>query len=116
VHVIRRRAVRIDRGHRDAAPQGSENGTPRLGLTLAPANTVGAGNQGAGLTLIGQGAEGERFAEGRLHVRAMTPKNRRLPRISEARLEEMIEAGDGRRLAEFAVQSIRTWLDPAVVH
>jgi hypothetical protein len=41
------------------------------------------------LTLIGQGAEGERFAEGRLHVRAMTPKNRR--RISEARLEENIE-------------------------
>jgi hypothetical protein len=31
------------------------------------------------------------IAEGRLHVRVMTRKNRRLPRISKARLEEMIE-------------------------
>ena len=31
------------------------------------------------------------IAEGRLHVRVMTRRNRRLPRISKARLEEMIE-------------------------
>ena len=31
------------------------------------------------------------IAEGRLHVRVMTRGNRRLPRISKARLEEMIE-------------------------
>jgi hypothetical protein len=33
----------------------------------------------------------DRRGNGRLHVRAMTPKNRRLPRIRKARLEEMIE-------------------------
>jgi len=39
-----------DERQASAAPQGSENGTPRLGLTLAPANTVGAGNQGVAVT------------------------------------------------------------------
>jgi serine protease Do len=32
------------------ANAGSQTGTPRLGLTLAPANTVGAGNQGVAIT------------------------------------------------------------------
>jgi serine protease Do len=41
-----------DERQASAAPQGSENGTPRLGLTLAPANTVGAGNQGVAVTAV----------------------------------------------------------------
>jgi serine protease Do len=36
----------------NTAPQGSDNGTPRLGLTLAPAGTVGAGNQGVAVTAV----------------------------------------------------------------
>ena len=41
-----------DERQANAAPQGSENGTPRLGLTLAPANAVGAGNQGVAVTAV----------------------------------------------------------------
>jgi serine protease Do len=41
-----------DERQASAAPQGSENGTPRLGLTLAPANTVGAGSQGVAVTAV----------------------------------------------------------------
>jgi serine protease Do len=33
-----------DERQANAAPRGSDNGTPQLGLTLAPANAVGAGN------------------------------------------------------------------------
>ena len=36
----------------NAAPQGSDKGTPRLGLTLAPASAVGAGNQGVAVTAV----------------------------------------------------------------
>jgi serine protease Do len=35
-----------------ATPQFLDNGTPRLGLTLAPANAVGAGNQGVAVTAV----------------------------------------------------------------
>jgi serine protease Do len=42
-----------DERQANALPQGSsEDGTPRLGLTLAPANTVGAGNQGVAVTAV----------------------------------------------------------------
>ena len=41
-----------DERQANAAPQGSEKGTPRLGLTLAPANAVGAGNQGVAVTAV----------------------------------------------------------------
>jgi serine protease Do len=42
-----------DERQANAAPQGSsEKGTPRLGMTLAPANTVGAGNQGVAVTAV----------------------------------------------------------------
>src|SRR5215475_8556098 len=42
-----------DERQANAAPQGStEDGTPRLGLTLAPANAVGAGNQGVAVTAV----------------------------------------------------------------
>jgi serine protease Do len=42
-----------DERQANADPQGSsEDGTPRLGLTLAPANTVGAGNQGVAVTAV----------------------------------------------------------------
>jgi serine protease Do len=41
-----------DERQASAASQGSENGTPRLGLTLAPANAVGAGNQGVAVTAV----------------------------------------------------------------
>ena len=41
-----------DERQANAAPQGSDNGTPRLGLTLAPANAVGAGNQGVAVTAV----------------------------------------------------------------
>jgi serine protease Do len=34
------------------ANAGSQNGAPRLGLTLAPANAVGAGNQGVAITAV----------------------------------------------------------------
>jgi serine protease Do len=37
-----------DERQANAGPQGTESGTPRLGLTLAPANSVGVGNQGGG--------------------------------------------------------------------
>jgi serine protease Do len=35
-----------------AGPQGSDKGTPRLGLTLAPAGVTGAGNQGVAVTAV----------------------------------------------------------------
>jgi len=42
-----------DERQANADPQGSsEDGTPRLGLTLAPANTVDAGNQGVAVTAV----------------------------------------------------------------
>ena len=41
-----------DERQANAAPQGLDNGTPRLGLTLAPANAVGAGNQGVAVTAV----------------------------------------------------------------
>jgi serine protease Do len=42
-----------DERQANAAPQGSSGtGTPRLGLTLAPANAVGAGNQGVAVTAV----------------------------------------------------------------
>src|SRR5215468_2829235 len=42
-----------DERQANAAPQGSsEDGTPRLGLTLAPANAVGAGSQGVSVTAV----------------------------------------------------------------
>ena len=41
-----------DERQANAAPQGSDNGTPRLGMTLAPAGTVGAGNQGVAVTAV----------------------------------------------------------------
>jgi serine protease Do len=42
-----------DERQANAAPRGSsEDGTPRLGLTLAPANAVGAGNQGVSVTAV----------------------------------------------------------------
>jgi serine protease Do len=42
-----------DERQANAAPRGSsEDGTPRLGLTLAPANTIGAGNQGVAVTAV----------------------------------------------------------------
>jgi serine protease Do len=36
----------------NVAPQGADNATPRLGLTLAPANAVGAGSQGVAVTAV----------------------------------------------------------------
>ena len=41
-----------DERQANAVPQGTEKGTPHLGLTLAPANTVGAGNQGVAVTAV----------------------------------------------------------------
>jgi serine protease Do len=41
-----------DERQANAAPQGTEKGTPALGLTLAPANRVGAGNQGVAVTAV----------------------------------------------------------------
>jgi serine protease Do len=42
-----------DERQANAGPQGSsEKGTPRLGLTLAPAGAVGAGNQGVAVTAV----------------------------------------------------------------
>jgi len=42
-----------DERQANAAPQGSsETGASRLGMTLAPANTVGAGNQGVAVTAV----------------------------------------------------------------
>jgi S1-C subfamily serine protease len=41
-----------DQRQANAAPQRSDNGTPRLGLTLAPTDTVGAGNQGVAVTAV----------------------------------------------------------------
>jgi serine protease Do len=41
-----------DERQANAAPQGSDKGAPRLGLTLAPANAVGAGNQGVAVTAV----------------------------------------------------------------
>jgi serine protease Do len=41
-----------DERRANAGPQGTESGTPRLGLTLAPANSVGAGNQGVAVTAV----------------------------------------------------------------
>jgi serine protease Do len=41
-----------DERQANAAPQGSENGTPRLGLTLAPANAAGAGSRGVAVTAV----------------------------------------------------------------
>jgi serine protease Do len=41
-----------DERQANAGSQGTESGTPRLGLTLAPANTVGAGNQGVAVTAV----------------------------------------------------------------
>src|SRR5271169_3857924 len=41
-----------DERQANAAPQGTEKGAPRLGLTLAPANTVGAGSQGVAVTAV----------------------------------------------------------------
>jgi serine protease Do len=41
-----------DERQASAAPQGSENGTPRLGLTLAPANAAGAGSRGVAVTAV----------------------------------------------------------------
>jgi serine protease Do len=42
-----------DQRQANAGSQGSsENGTPRLGLTLAPAGAVGAGNQGVAVTAV----------------------------------------------------------------
>ncbi len=41
-----------DERQANAAPQGSEKGTPRLGLTLAPASAIGAGNQGVAVTAV----------------------------------------------------------------
>jgi serine protease Do len=41
-----------DERQANAGPQGTESGTPRLGLTLAPANSVGAGNQGVAVTAV----------------------------------------------------------------
>jgi serine protease Do len=41
-----------DERQANAVPQGSDNGMPRLGLTLAPANAVGAGNQGVAVTAV----------------------------------------------------------------
>jgi serine protease Do len=42
-----------DERQANATPQGSsEDGTPRLGLTLAPANAVGVGNQGVAVTAV----------------------------------------------------------------
>jgi serine protease Do len=41
-----------DERQANSALQGSEKGTPRLGLTLAPANAVGAGNQGVAVTAV----------------------------------------------------------------
>src|SRR5262249_56774795 len=41
-----------DERQANATPQSLDNGTPRLGLTLAPANAVGAGNQGVAVTAI----------------------------------------------------------------
>jgi serine protease Do len=41
-----------DERQANAAPQGSDNGPPRLGMTLAPANAVGAGNQGVAVTAV----------------------------------------------------------------
>jgi serine protease Do len=41
-----------DERQANAAPQGTDKGTPRLGLTLAPASAVGAGNQGVAVTAV----------------------------------------------------------------
>jgi serine protease Do len=41
-----------DERQANATSQGLDNATPRLGLTLAPANAVGAGNQGVAITAV----------------------------------------------------------------
>jgi serine protease Do len=41
-----------DERQANATPQGLDNATPRLGLTLAPAGAVGAGNQGVAITAV----------------------------------------------------------------
>ena len=41
-----------DERQANAAPLGSDNGTPRFGMTLAPANAVGEGNQGVAVTAV----------------------------------------------------------------
>jgi serine protease Do len=41
-----------DERQASAGPGSSENGMPRLGLTLAPAGAVGAGNQGVAVTAV----------------------------------------------------------------
>jgi serine protease Do len=41
-----------DERQANAGPQGTDKETPRLGLTLAPAGTVGAGNQGVAVTAV----------------------------------------------------------------
>jgi serine protease Do len=41
-----------DERQANAGSQGTESGMPRLGLTLAPANSVGAGNQGVAVTAV----------------------------------------------------------------
>jgi serine protease Do len=41
-----------DERQANAAPQGSDKGTPRLGLTIAPANAAGAGSQGVAVTAV----------------------------------------------------------------
>jgi serine protease Do len=41
-----------DERQANAAPQGTDKGTPRLGLTLAPASATGAGNQGVAVTAV----------------------------------------------------------------
>jgi serine protease Do len=41
-----------ERQANNTSPQGTENGVPRLGLTLAPASAIGAGNQGVAVTAV----------------------------------------------------------------
>jgi serine protease Do len=41
-----------DERQANTSPQGTENGVPRLGLTLAPASAIGAGNQGVAVTAV----------------------------------------------------------------
>ena len=41
-----------DERQANASPQSSDSATPRLGLTLAPANAVDAGNQGVAVTAV----------------------------------------------------------------
>jgi serine protease Do len=41
-----------DERQANISPQGMESGVPRLGLTLAPASAIGAGNQGVAVTAV----------------------------------------------------------------